>query len=1145
MSENKKQTLFRFKTTRAPKTLPEQPLPFYIYHPDINKLIPESVFYAAIKAMGSDEDKMEILQTVADSFTPITLNDLINYESELYILGNFLVQNRKTITLEQFANETDPGATGVSPLSVRKYMIWDNYFYQVLTGESPQLMETLRKVLLASYVVSTKASLTSVDLIRKAIGSKIVLPKDMIGGFTTTSRATTAGLGLPETSLLLKHVTTAENQAKVAIANQALKELQHYKLKHRETNLPIETLAIQTHMNAVGQAVKNGTTTVVDDEFSGNKVKRVSASIPTYNYKAPDELTSDVFEGTTFTAPTLFLFGQLGLTESKTFKQVENGLNKYIREHQNETFRNTGFHVEKLSLNGTVMAKRSMEWRYNDKYACIVRPVIIAQDENTTKTCKMFLSVDVGSTCVQLSSIKMRFQEITWNFDTFTASNKDGILTIELSPEKPIEFNMIVVAMFQLEMKLSNGTVLTANSGVHLERFEIVPLTIGTNDHAGNEVLVPSNYGMTRLGVAEFRKVEQELCCYVPGEVSHIENIMAREYKERSTRRLRRSEDTTTTSSSTESEHQTDTSSTSRADMQQETSKVLSESRENSQDISGHFSTSKDSKFLGDLEIGSDFSGNNTSSNSQEISESQSVSFAKEITDKALDRVVSKVSEERVSRIIDEFEEQNRHGFDNRKGAEHISGVYRWVDKIYKNTVHNYGKRLQYEFMIPEPASFHIVAKTAVSDAGVETPLKKPLDPRTGSFGLLTPISHAGLITEDNYLQWAAAYGATVVAPPDAIKVIGKSVIRPQDESPWSASKVVNDTIELPEGYGIKRVYLNALGNGDNCNWERYYVSVGGTSRVYWTGVHERFLHAESTTFPEIAQFTKSVPVAVQFTGLDGGIVTFELELERNESIFADWQIETFNAIVTAYEKQLSDYKDALAETQIQKAQLLADNPAYYRRIENTILKKNCIAYLIGHMNMGKPFVTNGNLANMHVQLSAGLDRYAATVKFFEQAFEWELMEYRFYPFYWADSAKWGQMYGRENDDSLFRSFLQAGMARTIVTVRPGFEEAVMLYMSTGMIWNNGPAPLLDDPLFLSIDKELAEPEYTIEESWETRVPSTLTVIQSKTVALDASGLPCCDSNQPEPKIERPAADPLEALDVFIPGDDEPTHLVV
>lgn len=87
-------------------------------------------------------------------------------------------------------------------------------------------------------------------------------------------------------------------------------------------------------------------------------------------------------------------------------------------------------------------------------------------------------------------------------------------------------------------------------------------------------------YGIKKIGIAEFKRVEQELCCYVEGEVSHIENILAREYKEKSTKSLTRSETITEKSEERESENLTDTTSTDRYELQQEVGKVLEKSKE-------------------------------------------------------------------------------------------------------------------------------------------------------------------------------------------------------------------------------------------------------------------------------------------------------------------------------------------------------------------------------------------------------------------------------------------------------------------------------------------------------------------------------------------------------------------------------------
>jgi hypothetical protein len=87
-------------------------------------------------------------------------------------------------------------------------------------------------------------------------------------------------------------------------------------------------------------------------------------------------------------------------------------------------------------------------------------------------------------------------------------------------------------------------------------------------------------------------------------------------------------------------------------------------------------------------------------------------------------------------------------------------------------------------------------------------------------------------------------------------------------------------------------------------------------------------------------------------------------------------------------------------------------------------------------------------------------------------------------------------------------------MARVIVTVTPGYEEAVNFYMATGQIWNGGQVPTIDDPEFQSIIDDLRITESVVEETWESRVPTSLTVIQAGSIGLNVEGLPCnrdCD----------------------------------
>ena len=177
----------------------------------------------------------------------------------------------------------------------------------------------------------------------------------------------------------------------------------------------------------------------------------------------------------------------------------------------------------------------------------------------------------------------------------------------------------------------------------------------------------------------------------------------------------------------------------------------------------------------------------------------------------------------------------------------------------------------------------------------------------------------------------------------------------------------------------------------------------------------------------------------------------------------------------------------------------------FYRYMEADVLKHNCIAYLLqDYLNvLGQDFTDGDTMDTFQVYLNENLDKYTALAKFMEQAMEWEIMDYTFYPYYWGNREKWQEMYVSESVDPLFRSFLQAGMARVIVTVKPGFEDAVQFFLTTGKIWNGGEVPVIGDPMYLSIVDEMREPTGKPQgKYWITRIPTTLTILQDKSTGL-------------------------------------------
>jgi len=270
-----------------------------------------------------------------------------------------------------------------------------------------------------------------------------------------------------------------------------------------------------------------------------------------------------------------------------------------------------------------------------------------------------------------------------------------------------------------------------------------------------------------------------------------------------------------------------------------------------------------------------------------------------------------------------------------------------------------------------------------------------------------------------------------------------------------------------------------------------------------------------------VAEFKDEFPVSVGFTNLHILDLNVSLKCQLTQEAKNAWLQKTFNKIIEAYEIELEKYNQALAEAKALGVQIKGSNPGFYRKIENTILRKNCISYMLDQdpnveLTFGKKrYKTNNGLAetflNTNIKVDEKLDQYAAFVKFMEQAFEWDIMSYYLYPFYWGEDKSWPDLYQFEDNDPTFRAFMQSGMARVIVTVRPGFEEAVRHYLSTGQIWNGGEVPVIDDELFLSIVDELRSAEGTKEgEPWREKIPTALTILQADSIGLKVEkALPC------------------------------------
>lgn len=638
-------------------------------------------------------------------------------------------------------------------------------------------------------------------------------------------------------------------------------------------------------------------------------------------------------------------------------------------------------------------------------------------------------------------------------------------------------------------------------------------------------------FGVHNLGIQEYRRVEQTLCCYVPGEVSHIENIMAREYKEKSTRNLLRTEYTSEYTSETEVENINDTTTTERHELSSEVAKELQ--KDKSFNVSGSVSVSKGSDKLGRFSANASTGYNSSSSSAQSNTEAKN--YAKEITERALERVVQKTTEKRTYRMIKEFEENNKHGFDNRgDDAKHVTGVYRWVDKVYDNQLVNYGRRLLFEISVPSPAAFYKKAMLWKAKQGESVSTNNTLTPPKTLIEL--GINAWSDVTNESIGSAMDEYGVSIESYKE--EILFKDVAFKEETDHHHATKTnIEDAIEIPQNFVADKIDgIGSFEHRGNSNTKAYLRLNIANAQIHRGDYNSNQRQTDNfninlTLNPKAIG---SIPVSVSYRKVFEYSGSFRVRFVSDPALYRDWQEETLQFLQESYQKKLDAYNEELKLQQVAKETESMrqeddgiSNPAQNRLIEERELKRLCIemmskpyCYRIGKsFNECKTYKCEsscGEIENVvpEVIQNEELESYAEFIKFFETAFHWEILSYIFYPYYYNSKCEWSELLQTKSDDPIFQAFLQSGMAKILVPVRPQYEKAVMWYIETGEIYTDeNLVPETDDDRYLSLLKDLEnQEEIRVEGGWKTRVPSALTIIQGKSTYFeDEKGLPCCD----------------------------------
>lgn len=1206
MSTEIKNTLFRFVTMRSPE-LPEETNKDKRF---VYRIANESGFDNAVTNRPIGTSKWAAMKNFSETFNPVKeegISDYFNHDLQQFAI--WITRNKYSYTASELANKV----TGLGNVlnTVDRTVLWDNFFYQVITQKDFYLKEIFMQLLVAVHVLENFDA-NNTKLVKHLMNAKVVLPKKL---FVEDVHA------LPNTPLAARSVEEGEEQT-ITLPGEEMKRVQaisqsnanierHRKLKkelqkvekiyNRDYKIAYD-LALEQYeedikpilatYEAALEAERQNWCTVRDPQVPynpndpcDNPVSVPKPELPKFEFRFKDQLDLVYFQSV-LSAPSYETLLELLEIETEIASRsgiIENfsldpvmpsfeGLNLLIDDGINH---NTGVIIgntpgqgnTSISIGGVLIPATGTLEILAAPFAYQICPKSYKSPTLAGTYVNFDLSFStpdlswqiIGVTTIteSLSGVKTYGTDFTqsWTGNKVTLPNlhTNGLtedefystlktLTVEIAFSNGAKKSLTVNFFQSLNCVSRRSMVTIADPKQELPEIPTIPSVPQTGSEG---TFIPSGFGVRQLGIADYKKVEQSVQGYVEGEVAAIENVMAREYKEKATRRLRRSENTTTTSSESEREQLTDTTSTTRHEMQNEVAKII---QDNKDFTAGTFFNAD----LGKYNIGGNV--NMATHSSKEESTRQAVTQAKEITERAMERIVAKVKEERIEKIIDEFEENNKHGFDNTKGDKHVVGVYRWVDKVFKNQVVNYGKRLMFEFMIPEPAKLHFLG---MAENQAITKLVEPVDPRTykdpTNAAVKFNLENYASVNDNTVRYWAGKYNVEIPDKPEDIIHCGASFGVAYDGTSASRHEGAagSGKIEIPEGYITTQGFVNFTAAKDNDRqvYSGMHVTLGRVNKSISS--HDGGIWLNDS-FP-LTGYVQSVPVSYTMANFFHGNVNVSVECKLTNEVKDRWQKETFKAIIDAYEDAVAKYEQKLAEEKAKEVTLKEANSGFYRQIENLILRKNCISYIIDQnatakrtygKDMSKPLGAGvvKNFGNHEIQVDANLDDYTAFVKFIEQAFEWDIMSYNFYPYYWGARQSWNKLYQHENNDPLFRSFIQAGMARVIVTVRPGFEEAVSYYMQTGQIWNGGEVPVIEDKLFLSIVDELNQTEGQKEgKAWSTRIPTSLTILQADSIGLKVEkALPFDeDLSDFEDPTSVPQSENFYVSDSLLSGEDE------
>jgi hypothetical protein len=527
---------------------------------------------------------------------------------------------------------------------------------------------------------------------------------------------------------------------------------------------------------------------------------------------------------------------------------------------------------------------------------------------------------------------------------------------------------------------------------------------------------------------------------YKPSDIAYIENIMAHEKRERIHSFTHTIEDYTETETTSTKSEQRDHQVTDRFSVQAEMEKQFKASL----DVKGEYNSGA---YSVETKVGLSY----------ETAQKEAREQFKESVTKAVSTIQTELRTLTSRREITENKEVNTHGF--QASPTHNVGKFFYVSKLVEGQVYGYGKRLTVEVLIPSPWALY-----------------KELERRKMLSGMpcVPDVITIDDVNPEKYRELQKTYCVKKLpSPPKQGEPFDRTYANQYTEKVEkgltnSADYKLFDVI-VPQGYKATRLSIASPYLHENSDANKSAAIIINGIEIFSqyrnkngdvTGGSDSGAINESTDFTVYVQPQN----LIQFGG------DFIVHFEPLPVDYTDWKKKVAKIINKSNRKKVEDaYIVKYKETQkgrhpfVDKEILMAEikRAAIYMMCED-FEREGVMSWKTepcGYPEMVRP--------------EAGTktrDWY-----FWERAFDWNLMSFKFYDYFWNDMCKWPETFHPDHPNYMFNAFLRAGFMRVMLPAGVGMDQDVLWYIKTKEKWGPTKDYPTDpsDPRWVNVVQEL------------------------------------------------------------------------